>query len=65
MYKQKRIKRGEFHLAVVIYLLYIDQNMFLLGENAAILLNEKIDNKNKYSKNVPDTHSYTSVIKCQ
>lgn len=30
----------------------IDQNMFLLGENAAILLNEKIDNKNKYSKNI-------------
>ena len=30
----------------------IDQNMFLLGENAAILLNEKIDNKNQYSKNI-------------
>jgi len=30
----------------------IDQNMYLLGENAAILLNEKIDNKNKYSKNI-------------
>ncbi len=30
----------------------IDQNMFLLGENAAILLNEKIENDNKYSKKI-------------
>ena len=30
----------------------IDQNMFLLGENAGILLNEKIENKNKFSKNI-------------
>ena len=30
----------------------IDQNMFLLGENAAILLNEKIENDNKYSKSI-------------
>ena len=30
----------------------IDQNMVLLGENAAILLNEKIGNGNKYSKKI-------------
>lgn len=30
----------------------IDQNMVLLGENAAILLNEKIGNENKYSKKI-------------
>ncbi len=30
----------------------IDQNMFLLGENSAILLNEKIANDNKYSKKI-------------
>lgn len=30
----------------------IDQNMFLLGKNSAILLNEKIENNNKYSKSI-------------
>ncbi|MGL6108029.1 LacI family DNA-binding transcriptional regulator [Romboutsia sp.] len=30
----------------------IDQNMFLLGENSAILLKEKIENGNKYSKKI-------------
>ncbi len=30
----------------------IDQNMFLLGENAAILLKEKIENDNKYSNKI-------------
>ena len=30
----------------------IDQNMVLLGENAAILLDEKIQNGNKYSKKI-------------
>ena len=30
----------------------IDQNMFSLGENAAVLLNEKIENDNKYSKSI-------------
>ena len=30
----------------------VDQNMFLLGENAAILLTEKIKNENKYSKKI-------------
>lgn len=30
----------------------IDQNMFLLGQNAASLLLEKINNNNEYSKNI-------------
>ena len=30
----------------------IDQNMFLLGKNSAILLNEKIENNNKYSNSI-------------
>lgn len=30
----------------------VDQNMFLLGENAAILVIEKIENDNKYSKKI-------------
>lgn len=30
----------------------VDQNMFLLGENAAILVIEKIENNNKYSKKI-------------
>ena len=30
----------------------IDQNMFLLGKNSAILLNENIENNNKYSKSI-------------
>lgn len=30
----------------------VDQNMFLLGENAAILAIEKIENENKYSKKI-------------
>lgn len=30
----------------------IDQNMFSLGENAAVLLNEKIENNNEYSKSI-------------
>lgn len=30
----------------------VDQNMFLLGENASMLLSEKIENKNKYSKKI-------------
>lgn len=30
----------------------IDQNMYLLGKNAASLLLEKIDNNNEYSKNI-------------
>lgn len=30
----------------------VDQNMFLLGKNAGILVNEKIENDNKYSKKI-------------
>lgn len=34
------------------HLTTVDQNMFLLGHNAAILLLEKIENGNKYSKKI-------------
>ncbi|RDY25136.1 LacI family transcriptional regulator [Romboutsia weinsteinii] len=34
------------------HLTTVDQNMFLLGENAATLLIEKIENGNKYSKKI-------------